>query len=60
MVIDGGVFEDAHVAVEEDEIDFAFGRLFGIVAVGVERLERSNVLLTDPNGVEIEVFEKQK
>ena len=26
----------------------------------VERLERSNVLLTDPNGVEIEVFEKQK
>ena len=26
----------------------------------VERLGRSNVLLTDPNGVEIEVFEKQK
>ena len=40
VVVDGGVFEDAHVAAEEDEVDFAFGRLFGIVAVGVERLER--------------------
>ena len=39
VVVHGCMAEDAHVAVEEDEIDFAVGDFAVGVAVGVERLE---------------------